>query len=330
MGDVARLADRRWRDRHAGRAACCCTASRSRCWRAIAPALAWPRPRPAIGLCRRGAARQSSRRTASAGATRAGSSRCRWRPIIAQPGRRCWRASCWPSTGAARLSPSPAFDGGRRRAARRRRAADLCRVLRRDHARRPAAGRRARAAPRAAGAGAARPADCRWCRRACARRPSAAPRGSRMPRCSPASTRSDPGDYELLLATQRPTLVQHFKAHGYRTVSWMPGLQKPWPEGSFYGFDRYADAEQHRLSRAGRSATGAFRTRPRWRCCRRRNWPAPPAPARAALHRLPDAGQPCAVPSAGALRGRLGPAAARRCLHAGQSRRRRWPSRCRG
>jgi hypothetical protein len=52
----------------------------------------------------------------------------------------------------------------------------------------------------------------------------------------------DPGDYELLLATDRPTMVRHFKANGYRTVSWMPGLQKPWPEGSFYGFDRYADA----------------------------------------------------------------------------------------
>jgi hypothetical protein len=24
----------------------------------------------------------------------------------------------------------------------------------------------------------------------------------------------------------------------------MPGLQKPWPEGSFYGFDRYADADR--------------------------------------------------------------------------------------
>ena len=53
----------------------------------------------------------------------------------------------------------------------------------------------------------------------------------------------DPGDYALLLATERPTLVRHFKAHGYRTVNWAPGLQKPWPEGRFYGFDRYADAD---------------------------------------------------------------------------------------
>jgi hypothetical protein len=53
----------------------------------------------------------------------------------------------------------------------------------------------------------------------------------------------EPGHYELLLSTHRPTLVRHFGTHGYRTVSWMPGLQRPWPEGSFYGFDRYVDAD---------------------------------------------------------------------------------------
>lgn len=59
----------------------------------------------------------------------------------------------------------------------------------------------------------------------------------------------DPLDHDLLLATQRPTLVQHFRRHGYRTVSWMPGLHKPWPEGRFYGFDRYADV--HSIGYAG-------------------------------------------------------------------------------
>ncbi|VWX55688.1 Phosphoglycerol transferase MdoB [Burkholderiales bacterium 8X] len=54
----------------------------------------------------------------------------------------------------------------------------------------------------------------------------------------------DPGAYELLLSTRRPTLASHFKRHGWRTVSWQPGLQKPWPEGGFYGFDRYADADR--------------------------------------------------------------------------------------
>ncbi|MCW7540201.1 hypothetical protein OOT46_20415 [Aquabacterium sp. A7-Y] len=53
-----------------------------------------------------------------------------------------------------------------------------------------------------------------------------------------------PGDHDLLLTTKRPTLVSHFARHGWRTVAWMPGLQRPWPEGAFYGFERYADADR--------------------------------------------------------------------------------------
>lgn len=49
--------------------------------------------------------------------------------------------------------------------------------------------------------------------------------------------------HELLLASRRPTLVQHFKAHGYRSVALMPGLQSAWPEGAFYGFDQLYDAQ---------------------------------------------------------------------------------------
>ncbi|MDO9438898.1 hypothetical protein [Hydrogenophaga sp.] len=52
---------------------------------------------------------------------------------------------------------------------------------------------------------------------------------------------SQPADHDLLLASQRPTLVGHFARHGYRTVGWMPGLKRPWPEGAFYAFDRLAD-----------------------------------------------------------------------------------------
>jgi hypothetical protein len=52
---------------------------------------------------------------------------------------------------------------------------------------------------------------------------------------------SDPADHDLLLTSQRPTLVSHFARHGYRTVGWMPGLKRPWPEGAFYGFERLAD-----------------------------------------------------------------------------------------
>jgi hypothetical protein len=51
----------------------------------------------------------------------------------------------------------------------------------------------------------------------------------------------DPSHHDLLLASQRPTLVHHFARHGYRTVGWMPGIKRPWPEGAFYGFDRFAD-----------------------------------------------------------------------------------------
>jgi len=52
---------------------------------------------------------------------------------------------------------------------------------------------------------------------------------------------ADPADHDLLMTSQRPTLVSHFARHGYRTVGWMPGLKQPWPEGAFYGFDRLAD-----------------------------------------------------------------------------------------
>ena len=52
-----------------------------------------------------------------------------------------------------------------------------------------------------------------------------------------------PGDYERLLASERPSLVGHFRQHGWHTVNWMPGLQKPWPEGRFWNFDRYGDAD---------------------------------------------------------------------------------------
>jgi hypothetical protein len=52
---------------------------------------------------------------------------------------------------------------------------------------------------------------------------------------------TDPARHDLLLASDRPTLVRHFARHGYRTVGWMPGIKRPWPEGAFYGFERLAD-----------------------------------------------------------------------------------------
>lgn len=53
---------------------------------------------------------------------------------------------------------------------------------------------------------------------------------------------AEPVHYHLLLTTQRPTMVGHFRRNGYRTVALMPGLRSPWPEGAFYGFDRIIDA----------------------------------------------------------------------------------------
>ena len=191
----------------------------------------------------------------------------------------CWRASCCPATRPRAALGQPGLRHGILGGlARRRRAADLCRVLRRHHAGRSAAGRRARAARArssmqalrgrrtAGGVGARALADLR--RRLVARPCGAAER--RRHAASRATT-------NCCWPRSRPTLVRHFKAHGWRTVNWMPGLQKPWPEGSFYGFDRYADAEQHRLSRSAASATGAFPTRPRWRLLHAQELAEPPA-----------------------------------------------------
>jgi hypothetical protein len=40
-----------------------------------------------------------------------------------------------------------------------------------------------------------------------------------------------------LMAERRDTMVTAFARRGYRTLAVMPGLQAPWPEGRFYGFD---------------------------------------------------------------------------------------------
>lgn len=45
-----------------------------------------------------------------------------------------------------------------------------------------------------------------------------------------------------LLAQTRDTMVTAFSRAGYRTVAVMPGLQRAWAEGRFYGFDRVYDA----------------------------------------------------------------------------------------
>jgi hypothetical protein len=47
-----------------------------------------------------------------------------------------------------------------------------------------------------------------------------------------------------LMRERRPTLASLFARHGYRTIALMPGLKLPWPEGSFYGFNRSYNAER--------------------------------------------------------------------------------------
>ena len=41
----------------------------------------------------------------------------------------------------------------------------------------------------------------------------------------------------MLLTQKRDSLVTTFSRRGFRTVAMMPGLQRDWPEGGFYGFD---------------------------------------------------------------------------------------------
>jgi hypothetical protein len=47
-----------------------------------------------------------------------------------------------------------------------------------------------------------------------------------------------------LMAQERDTLVKAFGRHGYRTVAIMPGVQRDWPQGAFYGFDEIYGLER--------------------------------------------------------------------------------------
>lgn len=212
-----------------------------RCWRVAAQALAWPRPRPVIGLA-------GLLLGACFAAHGIGGRDTRWffsmpvAPILAhQAG--VLAGQLLPGQATARLSPSPDFAQGSLAGLR---GADVLLLFAEsygattlDHPQQAAALAPRRAAfAQALAAGGLQVVSARV----------------RSPTYGGASwlahaellsgvDMQDPGAYELLLATQRPTLVRHFRAHGWRTVNWMPGLQRPWPEGSFYGYDRYGDAE---------------------------------------------------------------------------------------
>ena len=50
-------------------------------------------------------------------------------------------------------------------------------------------------------------------------------------------------DYRLLLEDSPSTLVQDFAATGHHTMTLMPAITQPWPEGRAYGFDTLVNAE---------------------------------------------------------------------------------------
>lgn len=209
------------------------------CWGAIAREVAWPQPRAAIGLA-------GVLLLASFAAQGIGGRDTRWffsmpvSPIIARQAT-LLAGQLLPGQAASQLSPSPAFatallglDG-----------ADVLLIFAESYGVStlddPA--QAAWLAPHRARFAQALAASGRQAVSARVRSPTygGASWLAHAALLSGVDTRN-PGDYELLLATHRPTLVSLFRANGYRTVNWMPGLQKPWPEGGFYGFDRYADA----------------------------------------------------------------------------------------
>ena len=53
---------------------------------------------------------------------------------------------------------------------------------------------------------------------------------------------TDPLRHDLLLTTDRKTMIDTFEAAGYRTIGLYPAMSWDWPEKSFYGFDHYHDA----------------------------------------------------------------------------------------
>jgi hypothetical protein len=52
---------------------------------------------------------------------------------------------------------------------------------------------------------------------------------------------TDPLRHDLLLATDRQTILDTFESHGYRTIGLYPSMSWDWPEKSFYSFDHYYD-----------------------------------------------------------------------------------------
>ncbi len=53
---------------------------------------------------------------------------------------------------------------------------------------------------------------------------------------------TDPIRHDLLITTDRPTILDTFEKAGYRTIGLYPAMSWDWPEVSFYSFDHYHDA----------------------------------------------------------------------------------------
>ena len=53
---------------------------------------------------------------------------------------------------------------------------------------------------------------------------------------------TDPIRHDLLITTDRPTILDTFEQAGYRTIGLYPAMSWDWPEVSFYSFDHYHDA----------------------------------------------------------------------------------------
>ncbi|MCB1800194.1 MAG: sulfatase-like hydrolase/transferase [Gammaproteobacteria bacterium] len=53
---------------------------------------------------------------------------------------------------------------------------------------------------------------------------------------------SDPLRHDVLLESDRPTLLDTFGQAGYRTIGLYPAMSWDWPEKAFYGFEHYLDA----------------------------------------------------------------------------------------
>ncbi len=52
---------------------------------------------------------------------------------------------------------------------------------------------------------------------------------------------SDPMRHDVLLTTQRPTLLSLFREHGYQTFGVYPALSWAWPEARFFNYDVFID-----------------------------------------------------------------------------------------